>query len=239
MKKINYILTLLICLVCSFSFIGCGKDDSGNDTPPPQPPAKEYAITVETSNDYTLTTSKEKAEASEEIIVSITINNIDKKLVNIKYGDNIINKNSNSNYSFIMPANDVKISAILEDYVETLATDNTSTPFMKYDSSNTSIIVPNTGTMELYIKTNATNMTTCRTNITTSNPTAIPRNAIRTEGRITSSSFNLIGVDIMIDTTKIQKGYSWIDIEFTNANKTSQKGEGGNGLAYRDGNNER
>lgn len=221
MKKINYILTLLICLVCSFSFVGCGKDDNGNNTPP----QKEYAITIETSNDYTLTTSKEKAEALEEITVSITINNIDKKLVNIKYGDNIISKNSNGNYSFIMPANDIKISAILEDYVETLATDNTSTPFMKYDSSNTHIVVPNTGTIELYVKANAYYMTILHTNITTSNPTAIPRNAIKVEGRITSSSNVLIGADIMIDTTKIQKGYSWIDIEFINRNTPSQRGK--------------
>lgn len=218
MKKIKYILTMVLCVLCSLVFVACGNDNSENAK------SKQYTISLETSTDYELFSDKLNAEAFEEVTISVTLKTVDKKLVSVKYGNKTISQSSEGKFRFLMPSSNVTVSAVLEEYQEILASDNTSRPFVSFDSSNTKTIVPNTGNIELYAPMNASYMTIMRKSVTSSNPNAIPTNAIKVEGRITSSSNFIIGADIIIDTSKVSLGYSWIEINFTNVN-TSQKGK--------------
>lgn len=220
MKKIKYLLAIIVCSLCSLVFVACG-----DDTPPPDQTATTYAITLTQSTEYSLSADKTNAEAFELITVSATLNTIDKKLVAIKYGDQTTTQNSDGTFIFLMPAKDTTVSAVLEEFEEQLSSDNTSKPFVSFDKSNTKIIVPNTGEIDLYAPMNGSYMTILRKSIYSSNQNAIPKNAIRIEGRITSSSNMIIGADIYIDTSKVSKGYSWLEINFTNGNSTSQKGK--------------
>lgn len=223
MKKIKYILTMVLCVLCSLVFVACGSDNSGGGNGNQK--AKKYTIALETSTEYELFSDKLNAEALEEITISVTLKTIDKKLVGVKYGNKTVSQNSDGKFRFLMPSSNVTVSAVLEEYQEILASDNTSRPFVSFDSSNTKTIVPNTGNIELYAPMNASYMTIMRKSVTSSNPNAIPTNAIKVEGRITSSSNFIIGADITIDTSKVSLGYSWIEINFTNVNTSSQKGK--------------
>lgn len=209
---------MVLCVLCSLVFVACGNDNSENAK------SKQYTISLETSTEYELFSDKLNAEALEEITISVTLKTIDKKLVSVKYGNKTISQSSDGKFRFLMPSSNVTVSAVLEEYQEILASDNTSRPFVSFDSSNTKTIVPNTGDIELYAPMNASYMTIMRKSVTSSNPNAIPTNAIKVEGRITSSSNFIIGADITIDTSKVSLGYSWIEINFTNVN-TSQKGK--------------
>lgn len=218
MKKIKYILTMVLCVLCSLVFVACGNDNSENAK------SKQYTISLETSTDYELFSDKLNAEAFEEVTISVTLKTVDKKLVAVKYGEKTVSQNSDGKFTFLMPTTDITVSAVLEEYQEVLASDDSSRPFVSFDSANTKTIVPNTGDIELYAPMNASNMTILRKSISSSNQNAIPTNAIKVEGRITSSSNIIIGADITIDTSKVSLGYSWIEINFTNGN-SYQKGK--------------
>ncbi len=209
---------MVLCVLCSLVFVACGNDNSENAK------SKQYTISLETSTDYELFSDKLNAEAFEEVTISVTLKTVDKKLVAVKYGEKTVSQNSDGKFTFLMPTTDITVSAVLEEYQEVLASDDSSRPFVSFDSANTKTIVPNTGDIELYAPMNASNMTILRKSISSSNQNAIPTNAIKVEGRITSSSNIIIGADITIDTSKVSLGYSWIEINFTNGN-SYQKGK--------------
>lgn len=227
MGKFKYLLALVLCAVCAISLMGC-KDNNkggGNGGGEEVPSTPKYSITTESNSQYTLSLNKTSAKESEEIIITAKSNNIDKRVASVQYNEETATKNFNGTFSFSMPAKDVRVSAILEDYVEILASDDSEKPFVSFDKSNTKVIVPNSGKINLYAPINATNMGYLGKSYSSSNENAIPKNAISIEGRITSSSFDIIGADISIDTSKVKKGYSWIEINFRNAYKQSEKGK--------------
>ena len=217
MKKI--IISLLACLMLLCSFSAC-NDGGGSQSKP-----KLYNVTVETSSDYDITVDKTSAEAFDEINVNVKLKTADKKLVAIKYGQTTVTQNSDGNFSFLMPTSDVKISAVLEDYVESVKSDTSSSPFVSFSSANPKTIVPDTGTVKLYLGINANWMTILNTTFTSSDTTVIPKNAIEIENVLSSSSNAITGAYVCVDTTKIQKGYSWLDFNFVNGNSSSQKGK--------------
>lgn len=217
MKKIKTILTMFVCVLCSFIFAACGDD--------PGLKPKQYNITLETSTEYELSSNRTKAEALDQITITVTLKTADKKLVGIKYGNETVSQNRNGTFTFFMPTSDVTVSAILEDYVEVLASDSSSRPFVSFNKSNTKTIVPNTGTVTLKTTINGSYMTILRKNISSSNTTSIPENAIEIKKETESSGNLIIGAYINIDTSKISLGYSWIEINFANGNVSSQTGK--------------
>lgn len=68
-------------------------------------------------------------------------------------------------------------------------------------------------------------MTILRKNISSSNTTSIPEDAIEIKKETASSGNLIIGADINIDTSKVLLGYSWIEINFANGNVSSQTGK--------------
>ena len=217
MKKFKTILTMLICVLCSFIFAACGND--------PGLKPKKYNITLETSTEYKLSSNKAKAEAFDLIIISVTLKTVDKKLVGIKYGNETVSQEPNGTFTFFMPTSNVTVSAILEDYEEVLASDSSSRPFVSFNKSNTKTIVPNTGIVTLKTTINGSYMTILKTNLSSSNTTSIPENAIEIKKQTASSSNFIIGAYITIDTSKVSLGYSWIEIYFAKRNVSSQTGK--------------
>lgn len=217
MKKIKTILTMFVCVLCSFIFAACGNDSGINP--------KQYKINLETSTDYELSSNRTKADAFDLIIISVTLKTADKKLVGIKYGNETVSQNPNGTFKFFMPTSDVTVSAILEDYEEVLASDSSSHPFVSFNKSNTKTVVPNKGKVTLKTTINGSSMSILRTNISSSNTTSIPENAIEIEKKFAPSSNLIIGADITIDTSKVSLGYSWIEINFASGNVSSQKGK--------------
>ena len=214
MNKLQTIFLAVIAVVCAFTFVGCG------DNEPEEP---KHTITLTQTDDYGLTANKTEGVFGDEIIINVELKNFDKKLTGVSYGSGMAGKKTDTSYSFVLTKN-VTITAILEDYAEQLTSDTSSRPFAAFSSSNTKTIVPNTGDAELSIDLNGAYMTILNSTITSSNQSVIPNDAFTIE-KITGSSSNLIyGATLIVDTTKIHNGSTWVTIALSNGNTSSQKG---------------
>ena len=205
-------------MLCAFAFTACGNNE---DTEPSFP---KYNITLESNADYTLESDKTTAENFETVTITVTLKNYDKKTVGVKFNGENANKKSDGTFSFLMPSKDVTVSATLEDYTEQTASDDSRRPFMKFSSSNVKTLVPNSGDFSMYIDMNASYMTILKSEIHSSNQAVIPDDAFSIEKRFQSQSNIIIGTDLVVDTTKIAKGSTWVTIYYSNENVTSQKG---------------
>lgn len=218
MKKTLILLVALLSVVCAITLFACGGDDGSDSSFP------TYKITLEKSSDYELSASTLTSESYKEIIITVTLKNADKKLVGIKYGDEYANRLSDTTYSLLMPAKNVTVSAVLEDYTEILKSDNTSAPFVSFSSANAKTVVPNTGDAHLYLNFNANWMTILKEEFKSANESVVPIEAIEIERVKADGSNVIIGANIKIDTSKVSKGSSWLTLNFANGNSPSQKG---------------
>lgn len=223
MKKIKFILSVICCVLCAFIFVGCNKNNTSNNTTGNNE-KEQYSITLETSDDYTISCDKTTAKPYEMVKVSVTLNTIDKKISYVEYGTQLATKNSDGTYKFYMPKADTKVSVVLTEFKEKLKSANSSYAFASYSIENKSTLYTDTGDRKLFVDLKATNMTILKTNIYSSNKTAIPEDAISIEYLYKPSSNIINDINIVIDTTKVSKGYSWIEIEFKNENVPSEKG---------------
>lgn len=219
MNKIQSILIAIVAVVCALAFVGCGDDKPPEET--------KYKITLTQSNDYTLTSNMTEGVFGDTVTINVELKNFEKKLTAVTYRsetktDRAI-RQSDKTFAFIL-TKAVTVSAVLEDYVEVLATDSSSRPFATFSSSNTKTLVPNSGSVGLYIPLNASYMTILNYKITSSNQSVIPNDAFTLNNRFQSQSNIIIGTNLVIDTTKIHIGTTWITIDLSNGNTTSQKG---------------
>lgn len=225
MKKFKFILSAICCLLCAFIFVACKDNNQNGNDNPGNTPKSEYSITLETSTEYTISCDKTTSKPFEQVNVSVALHTIDKKIARVMYGKQIATKNSDGTFKFYMPREDTKVSVVLSEFKEQLKSANSSNAFISFHPENKTTLYPNTGNIKLFVPIkDAPNMTILETKIYSSNQTAIPQDAISVE-KVTRSDGNIINSsNIVIDTTKVSTGYSWIEIEFKNGNTTSQKG---------------
>ncbi len=219
MNKIQSIILSVIAVVCALTFVGCGGDKPPEET--------KYKITLTQSEDYSLTSNMEEGVFGDAVTITVELKNFEKKLTAVTYRSETetdrASRQSDTTFAFIL-TKDVTVAAVLEDYVEVLATDSTSRPFAAFSSSNTKTLVPNNGNCSMYISLNASYMTILKSEITSSNQSVIPNDAFTLENRFQSQSNIIIGTNLAVDTTKIHNGTTWVTIALTNGNSSSQKG---------------
>ena len=219
MKKIRNIAWALFAVLCMIALAGCDGENPPEET--------KYTVTLAESEDYALTADKTEGVFGDKITVSVNLRTSEKKLIAVtcRSGDDTTSalRTGDTTFSFILTKN-VTVSALLEEYTEALATDTTSRPFAAFASSNTKTLVPDTGSVGLYLPLNASYMTILNLHITSSDPSVIPEDAFSYENSFQSQSNIIIGTTIRIDTSKITTGTSWVTIDLTNGNSSSQKG---------------
>lgn len=219
MKKIRNIAWALFAVLCMIALAGCDGENPPEET--------KYTVTLAESEDYALTADKTEGVFGDKITVSVNLRTSEKKLIAVtcRSGDDTTSalRTGDTTFSFILTKN-VTVSALLEEYTEALATDTTSRPFAAFSSSNTKTLVPDTGSVGLYLPLNASYMTILNLHITSSDPSVIPEDAFSYENSFQSQSNIIIGTTIRIDTSKITTGTSWVTIDLTNGNSSSQKG---------------
>ena len=219
MKKI--LMTLCLCsmfLIGGLFLSACGES----------PETKTYTISLPTSADYTITSDKTEAEAGQKITLSIILLNNELVLENILANDIVCEKQSDETFSFTMPKDNVTITVQTSHLQEVL-----STNFVKLDADNLYTIT--TAGTDTYQKTRDLNitfadmqaMTMVTHNITSSNQSVIPNEAIQFDpitdsdlGGINDSNQIKKGV-IQIDPTKIAVGTTYLTMEFISGNNTS------------------
>lgn len=216
-NRFNVFIAILALAVFTFTFVACGKDN-------PTPSAPKYTITLEQTDDYTLEADKSSSESFEYVNVTVNLLDFDKKVIGVKYNNDYASKKSDGTFTFLMPAKNVVVSVVLEDYLEQLTSDTTSRPFMTFSSANVKTLVPNSGDFSMYIATNGSYMSRIRSEIASSNQSVIPDDAFSITNKCSSGSNLIIGTNIIVDTSKISKGTTWLTVSFVNDNVSSQKG---------------
>lgn len=219
MKKVVLgFMSMLSLLAMTLGIAACGGEE--------KPGKQTYSITCEASDDYELQASKTSSEAGEKISVTVTVKSEDKYLTGVRYnGEECIKEGDG--FVFTMPSENVTLTAVLENY--TLTTEN---GIAKLEDEATTVIVNgtypggilDTKTWEISVALESSTMTSLNASYESSNEDALPVGAISTKNVEASSSNVIVGAKIVIDTTKIKTGVSWLTATFKSGNNSSQKG---------------
>lgn len=219
MKKILFIfVTLLSLLAMTLGIAACGGEEKTE--------TQTYSITCQTSDEYTLQASKASAEAGESISVTVTVKSEDKYLTGVQYNGEECTKEGDG-FVFTMPAENVTLTAVLGNYTQT-----TENGIAKLEDEATAVIVNgtypggilDTKTWKISVGLDASYMTMLNASYESSNEEVLPVGAISTENVQASGSNVIVGAKIVIDTTKIKAGVSWLTATFKSGNNSSQKG---------------
>ena len=180
-----------------------------------------YAITITNSEDYTISCEQTTAKAGEKIELNVTVLNQDKYILDVYYNENRCSEDDGK-YSFIMPTQDVTLSAKLGKY-ENVFTDGNgfasliSEPVIALKASNPYLL----------IDFNANWMTILNYEITSTNTNVLPNEAIslveiKNHDIVGASGSNEIEqAKIYFDTSLLKEGSSWLVMEFENGNSSS------------------
>ena len=220
-KKLFRLLGTL-CVVTLFASLAaaCG----GNENPGGEDPVT-YSVSVTASEDYTLTPSADSAKEGDTVTVTAAVTDEDKYLTGVTYNGTACSE-TDSGYSFVMPAADVTLAATLGDYEEVLSDGGSgSSAFVMFASSNSKTIAKTeSGNATLSLVFNGSYMTSLKSTFASSDPDVIPVDAIAVNEKYASMSTVINGADLLIDVSKINLGSTWLTMSFTNGNASSQKG---------------
>lgn len=219
-KSVAWIAALCAAVLCVGFLAAC--NDGGDKEKEPQ----TYAITVQTSEDYALTPDKTTAAAGEKITVSAEVKNADKYLTGVKYND-LACTESDGNYTFTMPAEDVTLTAVTGTYAEVLE-DGMAT--FSAVNSKTIAKTETADTATLLVLFDQNYMTGIKYEIASSDESVIPVSAItvrevKNSDLVGSSGSNTIEqAEVNIDTSKVSLGSTWLTMYFKGTAGSSASG---------------
>lgn len=219
-KSVAWIAALCAAVLCVGFLAAC--NDGGDKEKEPQ----TYSITVQTSEDYALTPDKTAAAAGEKITVSAEVKNADKYLTGVKYND-LACTESDGNYTFTMPAEDVTLTAVTGTYAEVLE-DGMAT--FSAVNSKTIAKTETADTATLLVLFDQNYMTGIKYEIASSDESVIPVSAItvrevKNSDLVGSSGSNTIEqAEVNIDTSKVSLGSTWLTMYFKGTAGSSASG---------------
>ena len=220
-KILAWLAAVCALALCAGVLAAC--DDGGeNNGGEPQ----TYTITAAESEDYTLTPDKTAAAAGEKITVSAEVKNADKYLTGVKYND-LACTESDGNYTFTMPAEDVTLTAVTGTYAEVLE-DGMAT--FSAVNSKTIAKTETADTATLLVLFDQNYMTGIKYEIASSDESVIPVSAItvrevKNSDLVGSSGSNTIEqAEVNIDTSKVSLGSTWLTMYFKGTAGSSASG---------------
>lgn len=223
MKKIKLTLLFLFILTITAAILltGCTKKDKEPEI---------YDISVVNNSLVTIEPSASSATAGTTITVKVTLNTKDTYLKGVYYND-IACSETEDGYSFTMPDKRVIITAETGTYTEVLqngfATFSDKNYKMiamnaRYDSSNAS-------EWALTVDMDSNYMAVLKSEIISSDQSVIPSDAITVKpyskqdlGIGGANDFEIVQAKIIVDTSKIKSGSTFLLMNFVNDN-TSDK----------------
>ncbi len=227
-NKLN--LLLLIMILTAVLFAGCGgngKNETSGD--------KNYTITVTVSDDYTLVPSSTSAKQGTTISVTASSLSADKVITSVKFNDNNCTE-ADGGYSFIMPAENVTLTAtvetvteVKEDGIAQFDANNITTVPKKAVYNGLNFNDKRWGLDITFI--DAAYMAYVDYEIFSSNENAVPVSAISVKSYSKAdlgiggiNDFEIVKAKVLIDTEKIEVGSTWLTMDFQSVNVTSDKG---------------
>ena len=230
-KRIIIALCLTFVIVCGlFALVACNGDDGGDNS---QPSFAKHSVTVQSTEDCTLTVDKTQAEFAETVTITVNLKNTDKYVESVLFNGKEAYKRSETTYDFLMGNDDVVVTVVLKDYQQRLTDGN---DFATYSSVNPTSLAKGNGEVDLTISLNGSNMAILDWSIKSTNQAVIPGSSVKNSyteltetGAISASTTfqpqsNLIDdLIITIDTDKISTGKTFLLIDLKNGNVSSQK----------------
>lgn len=225
-KRIIIALCLTFVIVCGiFALTAC---DDGDDS---QPTPAKHSVTVQSTEDCTLTTDKAQAELAETVTVTVDLKNTNKYVESVLFNGQEAYKRSETTYDFLMGNDDVVVTAVLKDYQQCLTDGN---GFATYLTSNPTSLAKGNGEVDLTISLNGSYMTILDWSIKSTNQAVLPGSSVKntelTEIGAISASVQTGRYDnyineltITIDTDKISTGKTFLLIDLKNNNVSSQQ----------------
>ncbi len=227
-KRIIITLCLTFVIVCGiFALTAC---DDGDDS---QPTPAKHSVTVQPTEDCTLTVDKAQAEFAETVTVTINLKNTNKYVESVLFNGQEAYKRSETTYDFLMGNDDVVVTAVLKDYQKRLTDGN---GFATYLLINPTSLAKGNGEVDLTISLNGSYMTILDWSIKSTNQAVIMGSSVKnsytelTETGAISASVqtgrydNVINaLTVTVDTDKISTGKTFLLIDLKNGNVSSQK----------------
>ena len=213
MKKITGLF--LVCGL-AFALTGCGEKTSSGVS---SIEVLNKTISITQNEHFTMTSDKSNASIDEKVTVSISNIDVDYEVTGVFYND-IACQEEGGDYTFLMPAKDVVITATSSEIKPIL-----STNYAAISSHSSLTQVKDQGTVYLNIDFAFHYMTILKSNVVSSNSSVIPDTAISIENTFSSQSNVINGVKLKIDTYNVTKGKTWITANFANGNVSSEKTE--------------
>lgn len=181
-----------------------------------------------------MSVDKTQAEFAETVTVTLDLKVTDKYVEKVTYNGKDTSKRSDNTYDFLMGNDDVTVAVTLKAYEPLLASAN---KFVKFDDSNPTTLAKDNGIVDLTVSLNGSYMSILNWSIKSTNQAAIPGSSVSSQnnppptesGAISAqtqhkSGGNLINkLTISIDTDKIELGKTFLLIDLSNGNTSSQK----------------
>lgn len=223
MKKIT--LTLLVILICvltaSLILTGCAEKKTEPEV---------YDVVAVNTALVTIEPSVTTATAGTAVNVKVTLNTTDTYLTGVFYNDIACTK-TDDGYSFTMPEGRAIITAETATYTEVL-----QNGFATFSDKNYKMIAmnakhnsANASEWALTVDMSSNYMSTLKSEIISSDPSVIPEDAIKVVpyskkdlGISGTNDFEIVQAKVIVDTSKIKTGSSWLVMNFANGN-TSDK----------------
>lgn len=226
MKKL--LITVLGAL-CALSlgaavFAGCGDRGDGGNSGNGGGNEKDFTITVENGEGYTAKADKTSADMGETVTITVTVTDPDMYIQRVLANSNELDENSDGKYTATVTTNlTIKVEmgtytevtedgALTYNGMNTIA-QNSTYPYSFYDEHiwKLNVVIDSDRYMFLSLSN--------RSYVKSSNQEVIPDEAIMDFDKVTnedlfgsSGSSVIEQVNAQIDTTKINKGTTWLTI---------------------------
>lgn len=232
MKKLKHVLIIILCAMLAFALLAGCKDENTDGTENGGNSAQNgngaFAITVTPSDDYEIIPSVTSAAEGTDVTLTVTSKSTDKIIVAVKMNGTNLRK-WDGVYAFTMPAKDVTLSAEVKTLTEVrsdgmaIFSESNITSIAKNANHNSDSISDKKWGLDVTF-VDAYYMTILKSEIVSTAQNVIPDSAITVKNETQSTSNVIIGAKILIDTEKINAGTTWLVINFSSGNTSSDKG---------------
>lgn len=232
MKSFKTIVSAMLFLALTATALaGCsGNQNTGGENTGDS----KYTVTATTSEEYVLTPSVTSAGAGEKVTVTAEAKGEFAEIVTVKYNDIPCSEDGNG-YYFTMPAMNVTLTAEVYVYSEVK-----EDGIVSFDENNITTIPQNGAYNQdgfadnqwgLDLTFNASYMADVKSEIKSFDENVIPESAISLKtytkadlGLGGINDFEIVKGKVIIDTSKISVGVTWLTMHFKNNNVSNQEG---------------
>lgn len=201
-------------LFCTFAFVGCDNKTPIIDETKPE-------LSVSQPQEGVKLILPQSAEVGEEVLVTAQIDP-EYYVLNVLYNGQPCKK-VDGGWKFTMLDVNVNVSAEVGKYTLTTA-DGIATLASSESALNIVVSESVIGRWELKVDLDSTYMTKLLTEVSTSEGSVLPKDAITIYEITKDTSNEIIGCTVVIDTTKLKAGKAWLMLSFESGNNHAAKG---------------